>query len=173
METGFLVSVVLFFVCNVLRFVYELLKEGHKIDPESKPIFAVILSAMLTLWISWFILCPADPYRLDLPQAVHWSGLGLFIVGTILAVAALLQLRGVENIDHLVTTGLFRKLRHPMYTGFLLWIVGWGVYHGAILSLGFGLIGIANVLWWRHLEDDRLEAQFGSAFHQYRLTTWF
>jgi protein-S-isoprenylcysteine O-methyltransferase Ste14 len=90
-----------------------------------------------------------------------------------LAVVALIQLRGVENIDHLVSTGLFKKLRHPMYTGFILWIIGWGPYHSAILSLGIGLVGIAGILWWRHLEDVRLEVQFGSRYQQYRLTTWF
>jgi protein-S-isoprenylcysteine O-methyltransferase Ste14 len=60
-----------------------------------------------------------------------------------------------------------------MYTGFILWILGWSIYHGAILGLGIGLIGIANILWWKHLEDVRLEVQFGSAYQQYRLTTWF
>jgi protein-S-isoprenylcysteine O-methyltransferase Ste14 len=59
-----------------------------------------------------------------------------------LAVGALIQLRGVENIKHMVTAGLFRKIRHPMYTGFILWIFGWSVYHGALLSLAIGLFGV-------------------------------
>ncbi len=173
MDPAFLIPAILFFFCNGIRSVYEFLKEARRIDPESKPVFLVILSVMLILWISWFTLCPLDPCRITLPETLRWLGLGLFVLGTTLAVGALFQLRGVENIDHLVTTGLFKKIRHPMYTGFILWIVGWSVYHGAILSLGIGIVGIADILWWRHLEDIRLQAQFGSAYQQYRLTTWF
>ncbi|HTP12555.1 MAG TPA: NnrU family protein [Bacteroidota bacterium] len=173
MNSDFLIPAGLFLVCNVARFAYEILKEAQKIDRESKAVFALILTAMLVLWISWFSLCPADPYRFDIGELWRRCGLALFLVGTILAVAALIQLRGVEHIDHLVTSGLFRKLRHPMYTGFLLWIVGWSMFHGAVLSLGIGLVGIANVLWWRHLEEVRLQAQFGTAYQQYRITTWF
>jgi protein-S-isoprenylcysteine O-methyltransferase Ste14 len=114
-----------------------------------------------------------DPFRVNLPNAVQWSGLALFVVGMILAIGALLQLRGLENIDHLVTTGLFAKIRHPMYTGFVLWILGWSTYHGAIASLAVGLMGIANILYWRRLEEVRLQARYGDTYQQYRLTTWF
>jgi protein-S-isoprenylcysteine O-methyltransferase Ste14 len=153
--------------------VYELLKEARRINPESKPIFAFIFTSMCLLWVSWFSLCPMDPFRVDFPDSVRWIGLAIFIIGTLLAVGALIQLRGVENIDHLVTTGVFRKLRHPMYIGFISWILGWSIYHSGIISLALGLIGIASVLWWRHLEEARLEVQFGSSYQHYRLTTWF
>jgi protein-S-isoprenylcysteine O-methyltransferase Ste14 len=173
MDNAFLIPTVLFLICLAIRSVYELLKEAHKINLESKPIFVVILTTMCVLWMSWFSLCPSDPFRIDLPDPVRWAGLALFITGTILAVVALIQLRGVENIDHLVITGLFRKIRHPMYTGFILWILGWSIYHGAIVSLGIGVVGIASVLWWRQLEDTQLELQFGNAYRQYKHKTWF
>jgi len=44
--------------------------------------------------------------------------------------------------DGLVTTGLFRRVRHPMYVGFALWIVGWSAYQGAVLSLAIGSLGL-------------------------------
>jgi protein-S-isoprenylcysteine O-methyltransferase Ste14 len=79
----------------------------------------------------------------------------------------------LENINHLITSGLFKRIRHPMYTGFGLWILGWSIYHGAIASLAVGLIGIANILFWRRLEDARLEARYGDTYRRYRLETWF
>ncbi len=172
MGASFLVPAGLFLLCLGIRCAYELLKEGGKIDPESKPVFAFILTAMMVLWFSWFALCPADPFPADLPDPVRWIGLVIFMLGTLLAVGALIQLRGVENIDHLVTGGLFAKLRHPMYAGFLGWFLGWSIYHGAMLGLVIGLPGIACVLWWRKLEEARLEKQFGDAYVQYRRTTW-
>lgn len=162
-----------FVACLAIRAAYEFLKETRKINPESKPVFAVILTVMLTLWLSWFALCPQDPFQIELPALIRWFGLAVFIVGLVLAFGALIQLRGVENIDHLVTTGFFKKFRHPMYVGFILWILGWGLFHGAIVSLAVGGIGIISVLWWRHLEEARLRIPFGVAYEQYRVTTWF
>ncbi len=173
MNDSYLLLVAVFLLCLVNRCVYELLKEAGKIDLENKPLFAFIFTSMCILWVSWFVLCPSDPRTIPLPAAVRWLGFAVFIAGTLLAVGALIQLRGVENIDHLVTTGLFRRLRHPMYVGFLSWIVGWSLYHAALTSFGVGLFGIACVLWWRHLEERRLLVQFGTAYQTYRETTWF
>lgn len=173
MDNGFVIAAALFILCLAVRSIYEFLKEARKIDPENKVIFIAIFTSMCVLWVSWFSLCTMDPFRMEVPIWLGWVGLAIFIAGSILAVGALIQLRGVENIDHLVTAGLFRKLRHPMYAGFVCWVVGWSIYHGAFLSLAIGLVGIVSVLWWRHLEEGRLEKQFGADYHQYRLTTWF
>jgi len=118
-------------------------------------------------------MCPQDPVCLSLSPAVRGAGLALVVLGWVLALGALAQLRGVENIDHLVTTGLFSRLRHPMYTGFILWIVGWAAFHGAAVSLLPGLLGIVNVLHWRRLEEQKLESAYGEAYRAYRRSTWF
>jgi protein-S-isoprenylcysteine O-methyltransferase Ste14 len=173
MDNGFLIPAVLFILCLAVRSVYELLKEAHKINLESKPIFAAIFTSMCILWVSWFMLCPNDPWKVNAPDWIRWAGLAMFIVGMMLAFGALFKLKGVENIDHLVTDGLFKKIRHPMYLGFIFWIVGWSLFHNAPVSLAIGVPGIISILWWRHLEEKRLEVQFGDKFHQYKLTTWF
>jgi protein-S-isoprenylcysteine O-methyltransferase Ste14 len=173
MEYGFRVPGIVFLLCLFIRTGYELLKEAGKINPESKPIFAIILAVMCALWVSWFTLCPRDAFHVAVPNAVRWGGFVLFAIGMVLAVGALIQLRGVENIDHLVATGLFAKIRHPMYTGFVLWILGWSIYHGAIASLAVGLVGIANILYWRRLEEERLLARYGDTYRNYRMKTWF
>jgi protein-S-isoprenylcysteine O-methyltransferase Ste14 len=163
----------LYLLCLGIRSAYELLKEARKINPESTLIFALILTVMCALWILWFSLCPMDPFRFALPGLLRWSGFTLFLGGMVLAVGALIKLRGVENVKHLVTTGLFKKIRHPMYLGFILWILGWSIFHGALVSLAVGSPGVASALWWRHLEESRLKKQFGDEYDQYRRTTWF
>jgi protein-S-isoprenylcysteine O-methyltransferase Ste14 len=60
-----------------------------------------------------------------------------------------------------------------MYTGFILWIVGWAVYHGAAVSLAAGLAALASILHWRRLEEADLEARYGEAYRAYRRGTWF
>ena len=108
-----------------------------------------------------------------MPVIVLWTGFSLFLIGLFFAIVAFIQLRGLENIDHLVTTGLFAKLRHPMYSGFILWILGWSIYNTAPVSFAAGLFGIANILYWRYLEEVRLLAKYGEIYKQYKKTTWF
>lgn len=173
MPTEYFAFFTLFLIAHAVRFIYERLKRSGRVDPENKLLFAVIFADMCVLWTSWFIMVPLDPVRIIIPSVIGGAGLILVIIGVMLTVGGMVQLRGVENIKVLRTTGLYARLRHPMYTGFVLWIVGWAVYHGAVVSLSAGLVGIANILWWRRLEEDNLLAQFGEAYHQYRLQTWF
>ena len=173
MMGGFLGLVALYLAALAVRTSYELLKKAGRVDPRSQALFAVILVDMILLWASWFTACSMDPVRLVLPTVVRQAGLATLVLGLVLAVGALLQLRGVENIDHLVTTGFFGRVRHPMYLGFTCWIVGWAVYQQAGVGLAVGLAGIANILLWRHLEEQHLEALYGEAYRTYRARTWF
>jgi protein-S-isoprenylcysteine O-methyltransferase Ste14 len=113
------------------------------------------------------------PLTPALPDLVRWIGLGALIAGLGLALGALAQLRGVENIDHLVTGGLFSKLRHPMYAGFILWILGWAIFQGAAVSLVVGLVGIGNILYWRRLEEADMGSRYGQTYRRYCQGTWF
>lgn len=162
-----------FLVFLAIRDSYELLKEAGRIKAGNKPAFIVVFLAMGGLWVSWFLLCPEDPYRLGLPSLIQGAGQLLTIMGAILAVGALIQLRGLEGIDHLVTRGLFKRLRHPMYLGFILWIIGWSTAHDAAAALAIGVPALASILWWQHLEDRRLGSQFGDAYREYKRSTWF
>jgi protein-S-isoprenylcysteine O-methyltransferase Ste14 len=134
-----------------VRTTYELLKRAHKVNPNRGFVFGIVFTAMCVLWLSWFSICPLDPSRVTPPDPLRWLAGAVVVAATATAVAALIQLRGLENIDHLVTTGVFAKIRHPMYLGFILWTLGWGVFHGALVSLLAGLVGIANILFWRRL----------------------
>lgn len=125
---------------------------------------------MLTSWI-W--MSPLDPWRIGPPVAIRGVGLALLSGGVALAVAGLIQLRGLENIDHLVTSGLFSKLRHPMCTGFILWILGWVIHYGAVMSLLVAILCVGTILHWRHLEESSLATLYGDAYRNYRKATWF
>jgi len=82
-------------------------------------------------------------------------------------------LKGLENIDHLMTTGLYAKLRHPMYTGFILWIAGWIIRCGAAVGGIIGLLASVDILYWRGLEECRLISVYGDAYLKYRQASWF
>jgi protein-S-isoprenylcysteine O-methyltransferase Ste14 len=154
-----------------IRMIYEELKKAEKIDPQNKLTFALALLGMSLFLPSWFFLCPLDPWRVYLPAVVHWIGIAMAVAGALLALIALATLRGVENIDHLVTGGLFRYLRHPMYTGFILWILGWITASGAMMSLIAGVVSIACVLYWARLEEVKLTEAYGDGYREYQKRT--
>ncbi len=173
MDVAYFIFLGIFLLAHIIRTVYELLKRAGRANPENKILFALIFMDMCALWISWFAMCPQDPSRIVMPEIVRSFGLALVAAGLVIAVGALIQLKGLENIKHLVTSGLYAKFRHPMYNGFILWILGWGIYHGALISLGAGVVGIGNILFWRGLEEEKLLESFGDAYRQYRKKTWF
>jgi len=173
MDSTFLLVAGLCLIGLAIRSGYELLKKAGKVDTKNTAIFAVVFVAMSLMLASWPVMCPLDPWRIAVPGVVRWLGLGMVTAAVALAVGALVQLRGLENIDHLVTTGLFSRIRHPMYTGFILFIAGWVVRHGAVASLVIGVVCVGNILYWRRLEEGALEAQYGEDYRSYRKGTWF
>jgi len=173
MKTGYLLFVGLYLLGLIIRAIYQQLKNTDRVNPKSKIVFTIVFVAMCLMWVSWFNMCPLDPLPLSLPLIVRWIGFGTILVGLGLAIGAVIQLKGVENINHLVTTGLFSKIRHPMYVGFILWIFGWAIYHGAVISLFVGFVGILNILYWRKLEEREMESNYGEVYLEYRKKTWF
>jgi protein-S-isoprenylcysteine O-methyltransferase Ste14 len=172
MNTEYIILICIYLMTLIMRTSYELLNKAGKVNLKRKIIFMVVLIIMCLMWISWFGLCPLDPFRFSLPKIIHWTGIGIFIIGLALAIGAFIQLRGLENINHLVTTGLFFKVRHPMYIGFILWILGWAIYHGAVVSLMVGFIGIGNIIFWRRIEEENLKSLNGKTYQEYVKETW-
>ena len=154
-----------------IRTGYEVRNRVRAVDRPSRVLFAVVFAAMCGVLGSWPAMCPRDPWQSALGRGAHSIGLLVAAAGLALAVGGLAQLRGLENIDHLVTTGLFSRLRHPMYTGFVLWIAGWVLAYGALASLAVGAICVANILYWRHLEERALEVRYGEEYRAYRQRT--
>lgn len=173
MSAPVLVFAGLFLIALVVRDVYELLKKAGRIDTRDRLLFAAVFTSMCVMWISWFAMGAFDPTRLPVPGTLRMIGLGAVVLGFGLALGGMWQLKEVENIDHLVTTGLYSRIRHPMYVGFILWILGWSAYQGAVATSVLGVLGVLSVVWWRRLEETALLSSYGSVYTEYRARTWF
>jgi protein-S-isoprenylcysteine O-methyltransferase Ste14 len=165
--------VLLYFIGLGVRMLYEAGKKSGKLDSRKTSVFLVVFAGMSVMFASWFSMAPQDPINLGLSGAWRWFGFGLVAVGTTLALTTLFQLKGLENIERLVTSGLFARLRHPMYAGFILWFTGWPLFHSAGLSYLFGIIGTCCVLYWRSLEEEDLVKKHGRAYRDYQSRTWW
>jgi protein-S-isoprenylcysteine O-methyltransferase len=113
------------------------------------------------------------------PAALLATGLTVMWIGLALRVWSIQHLgrlfRAVVVIqpDHrLVTTGPYRYLRHPSYTGALLAAVGFGVALGHWTSLLALLVGWgAGIAYRVRVEEAALRDAFGPAYEDYSART--
>jgi len=168
----FFVFVILCIITHIIRSVYEILKHKKILTP-NKLSFVIILVNMLILWISWFVLCTLDTHRIDLNSVIRYSGIVLCVFGIVLFLTALFTIKTLESYEgDLITTGIYSKIRHPMYLAFILWLIGFPIYSGALFSLYLSLVFIANILFWKYLEEKELEQRFIS-YKEYKKSTIF
>jgi protein-S-isoprenylcysteine O-methyltransferase Ste14 len=74
-----------------------------------------------------------------------------------------------EESSSLVTTGVYRVCRHPMYLGFALLLTGIAVLLGSLTP--FFVVAVFVVLMeaiFIRAEERMLEEKFGAAWHSYR-----
>ena len=112
MDVAYVVCVGLYVAGLLIRDAYELLKNADRIDTKDPRVFAFVFTSMCVMWVSWFAMGALDPTRVAVSDVLRLAGLGAVVLGVGVAVGGVWQLRGVENIDHLVTTGLFARIHH-------------------------------------------------------------
>jgi protein-S-isoprenylcysteine O-methyltransferase Ste14 len=118
------------------------------------------------------------PENLRLLSAWNIAGLSLFIVGLSIAVVAAGTLKQfysstlVTREDHqLISHGVYRFVRHPLYFGVLIAIMGAPVY--APSPYGFLILSllIPIFLFRIKMEEDMLTEHFGDEYQVYRKAT--
>ncbi len=85
-------------------------------------------------------------------------------------VSGLAELEPDRHEQSLITSGIRSRVRHPIYLGHLLEVIGWALATGSMALfalLAFALISGALML---HLEDTELETRFGEPYRAYRRT---
>jgi protein-S-isoprenylcysteine O-methyltransferase Ste14 len=168
----FIILIIICTIAHVIRTVYEILKHKKMLNPNNLS-FIIVLINMLLLWTSWFALCSLDIYRIALPDIIRYLGISFVGLGIIIFLTSLYTIKSLESYEgDLITHGIYSKIRHPMYLGFILWLIGMPVYLGGLISFALCIVFMANVLFWRHLEEKELENRF-SAYREYKKTTIF
>lgn len=128
---------------------------------------AIVFATIALLWET--ITLPLTPNR-----AV---GLAIALPALLLLMTARIQLGRAFSVrakaSNLVTTGLYSRIRNPIYVFSALAILGFIIWTGQLaLLLIFAVLIPAQIIRSRK-ESLVLEEKFGDEYREYRRKTWF
>jgi protein-S-isoprenylcysteine O-methyltransferase Ste14 len=72
----------------------------------------------------------------------------------------------------LVTTGIYSRLRHPIYAGQILVCAGWIISFNSWLVFGISAVVIAIAISRAIIEEKVLTKEFGKEYLAYKKRTW-
>lgn len=112
----------------------------------------------------------------------HPTNLSILIIGTLIAISALLLFRKTHKAlgkmwshsldlrdDHkLVSDGVYKYVRHPMYSAFWLWALALPFLLSNWIAGFAGIIGFGTLFFLRVGQEERMmESQFGEEYRDY------
>ena len=123
--------------------------------------------------IAKFVATPFDLHGLSTTLVAA----SLVALAIAVATSAILTFRRVEttidptkpsNTSSLVTHGVFRFTRNPMYLALLLLLTGWVIYLGSVVAIATPLLFVACISRLQIRPEERiLAAKFGAAYSAY------
>jgi protein-S-isoprenylcysteine O-methyltransferase Ste14 len=139
------------------------------------------IPGVLAVWaLIW--TAPADQFwfrpLLRWSPLFYWGGVMLMLIGFAITVWARLTLAGnwsatvtVKENHDLITRGPYRLVRHPIYSGLLLAILGSALPREDLRAVAAVLLFLFGLLRKASIEEGRMIATFGDAYRAYRQRT--
>ena len=175
-EVIFLVG---FVVGSVIRKVYTFRCRGSKATKKRKSLVDIILISAAGVGLAaplFYLFTPwLDFANYDLPGWLGWIGTVVFAMALFLLWrshadlgrnwSAILQIRQEHT---LVTNGVYRYMRHPMYAAHLLWAIAQGLLlENWLAGWAFLMTCVPFYLLRMPKEEKMMLEQFGQEYRQY------
>jgi len=142
-----------------------------------------VVTFLLVGGLMWVVARTGPGFGFSLPARRPVAAV-LALAGVVIAVPAVVSFRRARTTVHplhpdaasaLVTSGIFRFTRNPMYLGLLLLLLGWAVFLASAPALipAFGFVPLMNRL--QIIPEERaLAEKFGGDFagYQARVRRW-
>jgi protein-S-isoprenylcysteine O-methyltransferase Ste14 len=133
------------------------------INPMVHPPLVAVLFILLAYLLGYFI-----PLPFAIPPLLQYFGLALTFIGFMLGIGAFMEFRKARttlnphgSTKHLVTAGIYRITRNPIYLGFLLMVIGFPLNSGVIWGV---VLAPFYMITMSHLVIAREEAYLGRKF---------
>lgn len=144
-----------------------------KLEIKIPPALVTTVFALLMWLVS--ILLPG----ITIPVSLRVGGLiALITVGALFSISGVVSFRKAKTsvnpltpdaCSSLVSSGIYRKTRNPMYVGFLFFLIGWGLFLSNLFSLALcaGFFLYMNRFQIQP-EEEILKSLFGEDFLTYK-----
>jgi len=106
-------------------------------------------------------------FEIHFPEIINGFSAGIAVLGVVVFVLALLQLNknlspfpSPKSNSELIQTGLYKYIRHPIYTGILLTVFGYGFYTNSFFKIIISLLILILFYFKSSYEEERLSNKF-------------
>lgn len=158
MNPGFLVAFSICFVGYLSHTIIHFYK--HKYDDFERSKFVNTLCHILMIagYTAWGFMLAYDSSVIPISNLISLPvGLLIGITGFVFFMLSTIKKRGFEEMDELVTRGIYRKFRNPMYIGIILIHIGFPFAFRRLYTLLSAVLWITIILLWkRDLERSML-----------------
>lgn len=118
-----------------------------------------------------------NKWKFEVPRFLETLVIIFSFIGGAITIFALLQLGGSlspfpspKKNSELITLGLFRYVRHPIYTGIILLAFSLSVYLGSGLKLGVSIL-LMILFYLKSIYEERKLVEKYPGYHFYRENT--
>lgn len=171
-----------YYASRVRKAGQRLMPDQQAVEREGRGAFAlrVVLFVILMTWLVFYAIYPTwvDRLTVNLPDLLRWTGFGVGVAGLALwawAQASLgtlwsaqLQLRPEH---HLVKSGPYAKVRHPIYTAMLFIATAFALVSAHWVFILFSAVAIPALLVRVPREEQMMIEQFGEDYQTYMQDT--
>lgn len=129
----------------------------------------------IVLFVLYVIPAPSDSF--DLSIWLHYASLMLAITGFVVVTLAIVQLNKnltpfptPKTTGTLIQTGLYRYVRHPIYSGILFMAIGFGIFQESTWKLSISVLLWVLFYFKSRYEETLLMKQYPD-YEAYRTRT--
>jgi protein-S-isoprenylcysteine O-methyltransferase Ste14 len=147
--------------------------KGYKFA-KSKATHAVLEIMLFVGYLAWGFMIFSDPIKISMSNYVALPlGLLVGLAGLVIVIVSAKAKKGFEEIEHLITHGIYSRIGNPMYVGMILMHVGLPLAARSLLTLISAVIWVPLILIWKYMEEKDLEKKFGKEYSEYKKRTLF
>lgn len=177
-----LLSYIVFFLATIWRAArYGKLAKTTEDEQYKRPIGRLILAvSFFGIWaVHWLAIYDLSRNKTTNIVYLEMVGISLIIIAIIINQAAISKLKNlfdritVKSDRQLITNGIYRLVRHPIYLSYLLLFSGCcTLLHGSLFT--FILMCLVCGVWLNNriaIEEEMLIARFGEQYKEYQRKT--
>ncbi len=167
-------------------YMYKVRRSGGQLMPDREAVqreggrgvlaFRVALFFLLIAFLGMYIFgMPwVDLFSFPLPAWLRWAGFGLSLVTVIfwtwtqvtLDTQWSAQLQLTEG-HHLITSGPYARMRHPLYTGLIGWAIALALLTANWIFVAICIISAGGLIWRIPREEKMMIEAFGDEYRAY------